>query len=122
MNELASQVVSQTTETNTSPTQAIVDDDIFKWEIEEEVIGELIVDVFLKGEKLEKVHLVRWVSELQEERDGFGRTRPAKCEAALVTPVGQQACQCTEGFRIVGGAIHRETLRKPEPRLVADVN
>ncbi|MCE0481188.1 hypothetical protein HAX54_038733 [Datura stramonium] len=35
MNELASEVASQTIETNMSPTQAIVDDDIFKWEIEE---------------------------------------------------------------------------------------
>ncbi|MCD9642370.1 hypothetical protein HAX54_029156, partial [Datura stramonium] len=32
----------------------IVENDIFKWEIEEEVVGELIEDVFLKGEKLEE--------------------------------------------------------------------
>ncbi|MCD7469816.1 hypothetical protein HAX54_009066, partial [Datura stramonium] len=30
--------------------------DIFEWEIEEEVVGELIADVFLKGEELEEVH------------------------------------------------------------------
>ncbi|MCD7453007.1 hypothetical protein HAX54_019191, partial [Datura stramonium] len=54
MNELASQVSTQTIETNTSPTQAIVDDDIFEWEMEEEVVGELIADIFLKGEELEE--------------------------------------------------------------------
>ncbi|MCD7472638.1 hypothetical protein HAX54_013935, partial [Datura stramonium] len=53
MNELASQLVAQTTETNTSSTQAIIDDVIFEWEMEEEVIGELIV--FLKGEELEEI-------------------------------------------------------------------
>ncbi|MCD9643092.1 hypothetical protein HAX54_030215, partial [Datura stramonium] len=36
----------------------IVENDIFEWEIEEEVVGELIVDVFLKGEELEEVHYV----------------------------------------------------------------
>ncbi|MCD7472105.1 hypothetical protein HAX54_013044, partial [Datura stramonium] len=54
MNELASHVAAQTTETNMSPTQEIVENDIFEWEMEEEVVGELIVDVFLKGEKFEK--------------------------------------------------------------------
>ncbi|MCE3050300.1 hypothetical protein HAX54_046854, partial [Datura stramonium] len=32
-----------------------MDDDIFEWKMEEEVVGELIVDVFLKGEELEEV-------------------------------------------------------------------
>ncbi|MCD9639010.1 hypothetical protein HAX54_023247, partial [Datura stramonium] len=54
MNELASQVVAQITENNTAPMQAIVDNDIFEWEIEEEVVGELIADVFLKGEELKE--------------------------------------------------------------------
>ncbi|MCE0482143.1 hypothetical protein HAX54_040590 [Datura stramonium] len=36
----------------------IVENDIFEWKIEEEVVGELIADVFLKGEELEEVHHV----------------------------------------------------------------
>ncbi|MCD9646006.1 hypothetical protein HAX54_035500 [Datura stramonium] len=32
-----------------------MDDDIFEWEMEEEVVGELIADVFLNGEELEEV-------------------------------------------------------------------
>ncbi|MCD9637580.1 hypothetical protein HAX54_020949, partial [Datura stramonium] len=34
--------------------KAIVDNDMFEWEIEEEVVGELIANVFLKGEELEE--------------------------------------------------------------------
>ncbi|MCD9638316.1 hypothetical protein HAX54_022202, partial [Datura stramonium] len=47
-------VVTQTTETNTSAPHAIMDDDIFEWEIEEEVVGEMIANFFLKGEELEE--------------------------------------------------------------------
>ncbi|MCD9559742.1 hypothetical protein HAX54_017975, partial [Datura stramonium] len=58
MNELASQMVVQTIENNPAPMQDIVENDIFEWQIEEEVIGALIADVFLKGEELEEVHHV----------------------------------------------------------------
>ncbi|MCD7471252.1 hypothetical protein HAX54_011582 [Datura stramonium] len=34
---------------NHSQNNAIVDDDIFEWEMKEEVVGELIADVFWKG-------------------------------------------------------------------------
>ncbi|MCE0482291.1 hypothetical protein HAX54_040954 [Datura stramonium] len=56
MNELESQMAAQTTENNMDPMQDIVENDIFKWKIEEEVVGELIADVFLKGEELAEVH------------------------------------------------------------------
>ncbi|MCE3050677.1 hypothetical protein HAX54_047845 [Datura stramonium] len=39
--------------------QDMVENDIFEWETEEEIVRELIDDVFLKGEKLEEVHHVR---------------------------------------------------------------
>ncbi|MCD9641185.1 hypothetical protein HAX54_027146, partial [Datura stramonium] len=55
MNELAYQVAAQTAETNTSSPQAIMGNDIFECEIEEEVIREMIVDIFLKGEEVEEV-------------------------------------------------------------------
>ncbi|MCE3050064.1 hypothetical protein HAX54_046424, partial [Datura stramonium] len=54
MNELASQVAAQTKERSTYSPQATMDDDIFVWEIEEEVVGETIADFFLKGEELEE--------------------------------------------------------------------
>ncbi|MCD9560773.1 hypothetical protein HAX54_019564 [Datura stramonium] len=60
MNELASQVAAQTTETNKAPMQAIVDNDIFEWEMEEEVVGELIANVFLKGEEVEEIVTCDW--------------------------------------------------------------
>ncbi|MCD9638710.1 hypothetical protein HAX54_022847 [Datura stramonium] len=47
-------MAAQTTENNTTVIQDIVENDIFEWEIEEEVVGELIADVFLKGEELEE--------------------------------------------------------------------
>ncbi|MCD7450431.1 hypothetical protein HAX54_006224, partial [Datura stramonium] len=37
----------------------VVENDIFEWEIEEEVVGEIIADVFLNDEELEEVHHVR---------------------------------------------------------------
>ncbi|MCD7455210.1 hypothetical protein HAX54_027422 [Datura stramonium] len=49
MNKLASQMAAQAIENNTAPMKVIVENDIFEWEIEEEVVGELIADVFLKG-------------------------------------------------------------------------
>ncbi|MCD9645674.1 hypothetical protein HAX54_034740 [Datura stramonium] len=49
MNELASHMVAPTTTNNTAPRKDIVDNDVLEWEIEEEAIEELIVDVFLKG-------------------------------------------------------------------------
>ncbi|MCD9560987.1 hypothetical protein HAX54_019854 [Datura stramonium] len=49
MNELTSHMEAQTTENNTSLMQDIVENDIFEWEIDEEDVGELIFDVFLKG-------------------------------------------------------------------------
>ncbi|MCE3052145.1 hypothetical protein HAX54_051667, partial [Datura stramonium] len=56
MNKLASQMEAQLTENNTASMQDIVENDKFEWEIEEEVVGELIADAFLKGEELEEVH------------------------------------------------------------------
>ncbi|MCD9638308.1 hypothetical protein HAX54_022183 [Datura stramonium] len=43
---------------NESIPPHIEKNDIFEWEIEEEVVGELIADVFFKGEELEEVHHV----------------------------------------------------------------
>ncbi|MCD7454300.1 hypothetical protein HAX54_024264 [Datura stramonium] len=40
-----------------------MEDDIFEWEMEEEVVGELIAGAFWKGEELEEV------GELQEEQE-----------------------------------------------------
>ncbi|MCD7458641.1 hypothetical protein HAX54_038791 [Datura stramonium] len=37
---------------NTAPSKEIMDDDVSEWEMEEEAIEELIVDVFLKGKEL----------------------------------------------------------------------
>ncbi|MCD7452453.1 hypothetical protein HAX54_016627 [Datura stramonium] len=55
--------------------EAIVDDDIFEWEMEEEVVGELIADVFLKGEELEEekrsIH-----AKAQFEVDSFKNSFP----------------------------------------------
>ncbi|MCD9640495.1 hypothetical protein HAX54_025834, partial [Datura stramonium] len=58
MNEFASQVAAQIKETSTSSLQATMDNAMFEWEIEEEVIGETIADFFLKGEELEEVNQV----------------------------------------------------------------
>ncbi|MCD7464577.1 hypothetical protein HAX54_053014, partial [Datura stramonium] len=56
MNELASQMAAQTIENNMAPMQDFVENNIFEWEIEEEVVGEFIADVLLKGQELEEVH------------------------------------------------------------------
>ncbi|MCE0480817.1 hypothetical protein HAX54_037948, partial [Datura stramonium] len=54
MNELASQVAAQTKETRSSSPSATKDNDIFEWEMEEEVVRETIDDCVLKGEELEE--------------------------------------------------------------------
>ncbi|MCD7468452.1 hypothetical protein HAX54_006645 [Datura stramonium] len=41
---------------NMAPMKDIVDNDVLEWEIQEEAIEELIVDVFLNGEELEEIH------------------------------------------------------------------
>ncbi|MCD9558998.1 hypothetical protein HAX54_016712, partial [Datura stramonium] len=58
MNELASHMAAPTAAYNTSARKDMMDNDVLEWEIEEEAIEELIVDVFLKGEKLKEIHHV----------------------------------------------------------------
>ncbi|MCE3215580.1 hypothetical protein HAX54_002861, partial [Datura stramonium] len=58
MNELAFQMATPIAANNTTPRKDIMNDDVLEWEMEEEAIEDLIVDVFLKGEELEKIHCV----------------------------------------------------------------
>ncbi|MCD7461190.1 hypothetical protein HAX54_045468 [Datura stramonium] len=58
MNELAFQMVTPIVANNTSPRKDIMDDDVLQWEMEEEAIQELTIDVFMKGEELEEIHHV----------------------------------------------------------------
>ncbi|MCD7469339.1 hypothetical protein HAX54_008281 [Datura stramonium] len=59
MNKLTSQMAIQAMENNNTLMQDNVENDIVEWEIEEEVVGEIIADVFLKGEEFEEVHHVK---------------------------------------------------------------
>ncbi|MCE3216369.1 hypothetical protein HAX54_006271, partial [Datura stramonium] len=58
MNELEFQMATPIAANNTAPRKDIIDDDVLKWEMEEEAIENLIVDVFLKGEELEEIYYV----------------------------------------------------------------
>ncbi|MCD7463835.1 hypothetical protein HAX54_051513 [Datura stramonium] len=56
MNVLASQVEAQqlTKETNVSAPQSIMDEGIFGWDMEEEIVEETFVTLYLRGEELEE--------------------------------------------------------------------
>ncbi|MCE0481262.1 hypothetical protein HAX54_038879, partial [Datura stramonium] len=58
MNELAFQTATPIEANNTAPRKDIMDDDVLEWEMEEEAMEDLIVDVFMKGEELEEIHHV----------------------------------------------------------------
>ncbi|MCD7455360.1 hypothetical protein HAX54_027934, partial [Datura stramonium] len=44
------------TANNITPRKDIMDDNVLEWEMEEEAIEELIVDVFLKANEIHHVH------------------------------------------------------------------
>ncbi|MCE3216161.1 hypothetical protein HAX54_005154 [Datura stramonium] len=69
MNELAFQMATPIAAINTAPRKDIMDDDVLEWEMEEEAIEELIVDVFLKGEELEEIHHV--YKEIEDKVNQF---------------------------------------------------
>ncbi|MCD9646592.1 hypothetical protein HAX54_036573 [Datura stramonium] len=58
MNKLAFQMATPIATNNASPRKNIMDDDDLEWEMEEEAIEVLIVDVSLKGEELNEIHHV----------------------------------------------------------------
>ncbi|MCE3052209.1 hypothetical protein HAX54_051869 [Datura stramonium] len=62
MNELASQMAAQTIENSTAPIQDIIDNDIFEWEV-----GELIADVFLKGDEINKEKCIHAKAQFDAE-------------------------------------------------------
>ncbi|MCD7456766.1 hypothetical protein HAX54_033004 [Datura stramonium] len=88
MNELAVQMVTPIATNNTAPGKEIMDDDVLEWEMEEEAIEELIVDVFLKGEELEKIHHVH--KEIEKEAPMIKRAR----YTGNMTPPSPMASLC----------------------------
>ncbi|MCD9559875.1 hypothetical protein HAX54_018202, partial [Datura stramonium] len=83
---------------------AFVDDNMFVWEMEDEVVGELIADVFLKGEEFEEVRHVSCA-------------RPAKCGGISRTAGGSLAMSSTlKDLRIVGEA----PVQSVDRQLIAD--
>ncbi|MCD9638551.1 hypothetical protein HAX54_022574, partial [Datura stramonium] len=91
-----------------SPTQAIMDDYIFEWEMEEEVVGELIADVFLKGEEFEEGWLVL------DPQNAAGIPQTIGRSLALSSAL--------KDLRLVGEPSGEALLQRANFRLVAEVN
>ncbi|MCD9641421.1 hypothetical protein HAX54_027598 [Datura stramonium] len=75
MNELAFQMETPIAANNTTQRKDIMDDDVLEWEMQEEAIEELIVDVFLKGEELEEIHYV--YKEVKKGEKNWRKTKLA---------------------------------------------
>ncbi|MCE2055883.1 hypothetical protein HAX54_043662, partial [Datura stramonium] len=76
MNLLASQVAAQqvTKETKVLPPLANVDEEVLGREVEEDILKETFISLFLSSERLEEVH---WMQG--EEDQGMIGAKPAGC-------------------------------------------
>ncbi|MCD7453985.1 hypothetical protein HAX54_023052 [Datura stramonium] len=68
LNEVAFQMVTPMVANNTIQRKYILDDDVLEWEMEEEAIKELIVNVFLKGEEIEEIYHVKMGEKWDENQ------------------------------------------------------